>query len=187
MYLQVQLLIIFERYIWWIAIGVLWLTLRDVPDKTTLTADEWFLPFCWYHGLLGLLRFHSIIKWLPVIHIWHEMSNHKSFYLSQANCSKIILLLQTTEEKKKGKKKRDFSQTERCSQDQPELSVVLLCIIVLGLLLNTVYLYDSALAGKCRNAFQFGILSFHWSIDFPETTVHMRHDNPPFKVKNWQS
>lgn len=60
-----------------------------------------FWPFCWYHGLLSLLRFHSIIKWLPVTHIWHEMSNHKSLYLSQANCSKIILLLQTTEEKNK--------------------------------------------------------------------------------------
>lgn len=130
---------------------------------------------CWV-----LLRFHSIIKWLPVIHIWHEMSNHKSFYLSQANCSKIILLLQTTEEK--GKKR--FSQTRRYSRDQPELSVVLLCIITLGLLLNTVYLCDSALAGECRNIFQFGILSFLRSIDFTETTVHMSLDNPPFKVKN---
>lgn len=63
-----------------------------------------FLPFCRYHGLLSLLGFRSIIKWLPVIHIWHEMCNHKSFYFSQANCSKIILLLQTTEEKKKKKK-----------------------------------------------------------------------------------
>lgn len=141
------------------------------------------LPFCWYHGLLSVLRFHSIIKWLPVVHIWHEMCNHKSFYLSQAACSKIILLLKTTEERKKKKKTVRFSQTELCSQDQAELSVVLLCIIILGLLLNTVYLYDSELAGKCRNVFHFGILSFHWSIDFTETTVHMSLDNPPFKVK----
>lgn len=51
--------------------------------------------------------------------------------------------------------------------------MVLVCIIILGLLLNTVYLYGSALAGKGRNVFQFGILSFHESIDFTETTVHM--------------
>lgn len=141
-----------------------------------------FLPFCWYHGLLSPLRFHSIIKWFPVIHIWHEMCNHKSFYLSQVNGSKIIVLLQAIAEKKKNTAR--FSQPEYCSQDQPELSVVLLCVIILGLLLNTVYLYDFALAGKWRNVFEFGIFSFQWSIDFTETTVHMILDHPPFKVKN---
>lgn len=108
------------------------------------------------------------------------MCNHKSLYLSQTNASKIKLLLRTTEENKK--KTVRFSQTERCSEDQPELSVVLLCIITLGLLLSTVYLYDSALAGKCRNVFQFGIFSFYWSIDFTKSTVDMSLGNPPFKV-----
>lgn len=161
------------------ASGVLWFTLRQVKNKTTLTSDDFFLPFCWHRCLLSLLEFHSIIEWLLVIHIWHETCKNKSFYLSLASRSKFILLLQTTQEEKE---RLRFSQRKCCHQHQPELSVELLCIIFLGWLLNIVYLCDSGLAGKFRNVFQLGKLSFHRSVDSPKTTVHTILYHPSFKV-----
>lgn len=53
-----------------------------------------------------------------------------------------------------------FPHTQRCPEDRSELSVVLLCIITLGLLLNTVYLYDSDWQESAEMCFPFGIFSF---------------------------
>lgn len=141
-----------------------------------------FLLFCWYHCFLSLLGFHSIMEWLLVIDIWHEMCNNKSFYLSLASCSKLILLLRTTQEKKKRPR---FSLCECCHQHQPELSVELLCIIFLGWLLNIVYLCNSGLAEKFPNVFQLGKLPFHRSIDSLKTTARMILYHPSFKVKEF--
>lgn len=93
-----------------------------------------FLPYCWYHSQLSSLRFQSLMEWLPAIRIY----GMEWVTINHLICHKWML------------SKLYFCKPQRKTQcarfSRPKLSAVLLCIIILGLLLNTVCLENSLMA-----------------------------------------